>query len=45
MFGHAVDAVGKLDEVLWWVVWIGGVVLMVGIIIVRRLGSSRDHTL
>ena len=45
MFDHAVNAVGKLNDILWWVVWIGRVGLMVGSIMVRSHGSSRDHAL
>ena len=45
MLGHADNVVGKLDKILWWVVWIRGVGLMVGSIIVRSHGSSRDHAL
>ena len=44
LLGHAVNAVGELDKVLRWVVRIGGVGLVVGSIMVRSHGSSRDHT-
>lgn len=43
LFGHTVDAIGELDEVLWWVVRIGRVGLVIGSVMVGSHGSSRYH--
>ena len=43
MLDQAVNAVGELGEILWWVVWIGRVSLVVGNIVVKSHGSSCDH--
>ncbi|THG04299.1 hypothetical protein TEA_000763 [Camellia sinensis var. sinensis] len=41
--GVAVNAVGELGEILWWVVWVRGVGLGIGNVVLRSHGSSCDH--